>query len=142
MSHQYIPAATRRQVARRAAYRCEYCQTQESTIGMALEVEHIIPEVAGGSSEESNLCLACPKCNRFKGTRLQAVDEVTGAEVALFHPRRDRWYDHFAWEQGGLYLAGLTPTGRVTIMILQMNNPYIVRSRRAWIDAGWHPPKD
>jgi hypothetical protein len=35
---------------------------------------------------------------------------------------------------------GLTPTGRATIVTLQMNNPAIVRARRRWVSAGWHPP--
>jgi hypothetical protein len=46
------------------------------------------------------------------------------------------------WQQDGLYIVGLTDVGRVTINALQMNNPVVVRSRRIWVDAGWHPPID
>ena len=142
MSSAYIPPARRQLVIERAKHPCEYCQTQELVVGMALEIEHIIPEVAGGSSDETNLCLACPSCNRYKGRRTNAVDEETGDAVSFFHPRQQEWQAYFSWEQNGLYLVGLTPSGRATIAALQMNNPFIVRSRRAWIAAGWHPPQD
>lgn len=36
---------------------------------MPLEVEHIIPEVGGGHSDETNLCLR--RCNRYKGVLAQ-----------------------------------------------------------------------
>ncbi|MCP5097974.1 MAG: HNH endonuclease [Chloroflexi bacterium] len=142
MSTTYIPPATRQLVTERARHRCEYCQTQALILGMPLEIEHIVPEVAGGSSEESNLGLACSSCNRYKGIRMNGVDTETNETVALFHPRQHKWEDHFAWAQDSLYLTGLTPTGRATIAVLQINNPFVVRSRRVWILSGWHPPQD
>jgi hypothetical protein len=39
--------------------------------------------------------------------------------VPLFHPRRDRWSEHFAWND--LVLVGLTPIGRATVELLAMN---------------------
>lgn len=140
MSAVYIPTATREFVSNRAKRQCEYCQTQERVMGMPLEIEHIIPTILGGNSDEGNLCLACPFCNRHKGIRIDAVDEQTGDNVSLFHPRQQDWHTHFYWEEGGLYLVGRTPTGRVTIATLQMNNPFVVRSRHIWIESGWHPP--
>lgn len=142
MSISHITFDLRQRVVETAGHRCEYCQTQELIIGMPLEVEHITPEAQGGSSDETNLCLACPRCNRHKGTQTTFKDEETGAEVPLFHPRQQEWRDHFAWRQNGLYLVGLTPTGRATVAALKINNPYIVRSRRIWTEAGWHPPHD
>lgn len=140
MSKAYISLATRKLVAERARQRCEYCHTQALVVGMALEIEHIIPEVAGGNSDESNICLACPPYNRYKSTRTNFLDGETGDTVPLFNPRQQEWHSHFAWEQDGLYLVGLTSIGRATIVALQMNNPFVVRSRRVWIVAGWHPP--
>jgi hypothetical protein len=29
---------------------------------------------------------------------MQVTDPLTGVEVPIFHPRRDRWADHFVWE--------------------------------------------
>lgn len=141
MSNVYIPAALRRQVESRAHARCEYCQTQELVIGMPLEVEHIVPVIAGGETNEANLCLACPRCNRHKGTQTEAIDEMTEEKTLLFHPRRQYWREHFVWQEDGLMVAGLTPTGRATIHALQLNNRFILRSRQLWIAQGWHPPQ-
>jgi 5-methylcytosine-specific restriction endonuclease McrA len=65
MSVTYISPDVRSQVGEIAEHRCEYCQTQEMIVGMPLEVEHIVPEAQGGGSDETNLCLACPRCNRY-----------------------------------------------------------------------------
>lgn len=140
MSVTYITLTLRLLIEERANHRCEYCQTQQIVIGMPLEIEHILPEVQGGLTNEANLCLACPRCNRFKGIQVVARDEDTGTLVQLFNPRVDRWNEHFIWQHDGLYIAGLTTIGRVTVNTLQMNNPIVVRSRRIWVDAGWHPP--
>ena len=44
---------------------CSYCGKQN----VPLQVEHIQPRAKQGSQRLSNLCLACEKCNRAKGTR-------------------------------------------------------------------------
>src|SRR5262245_36411990 len=49
-----------------------------------------------------------------KEARRSAVDPDTGRRVPLFHPRRQRWSDHFRWE--GFTIVGLTPTGRATVV--------------------------
>jgi hypothetical protein len=51
---------------------------------MPLEIEHILPQIAGGSSDEANLCLACPRCNRYKGAQIHAMDPETANSVAFF----------------------------------------------------------
>lgn len=136
----YISSELRQRIANTARHRCGYCQTQEAVVGMPLEIEHLIPEAAGGSSEESNLWLSCPSCNRYKGTQTHASDPQTGDLAPLFNPRTQIWAEHFAWEQGGLYIRGLTATGRATIQALRMNNDFVVYSRHVWIAWGWHPP--
>ena len=115
MSNTYISPALRQHVADRAKRRCEYCQTQETIIGMPLETEHIVPEATGGRSDEANLCLACPRCNRYKGILISALDEDTNELVSLFNPRQHRWEEHFVWQQDGLYIAGVTPIGRASL---------------------------
>ena len=104
-------------------------------------IEHIIPLVRGGSSTPDNLCLACYRCNEFKGARTGGADAVTGRFAALFNPRRDIWREHFAWTADGLRIVAHTATGRVTVRLLRLNNPYVVRARRRWVQAGWHPPR-
>jgi DNA modification methylase len=54
---------------------------------MPLEVDHIIPEGAGGAPELANLCLCCRPCNGYKWQRTYARDPQTGRRVRVFHPR-------------------------------------------------------
>jgi 5-methylcytosine-specific restriction endonuclease McrA len=109
MSRPYIRAALRRRVTAQARGRCGYCLSAEIVVGMALEIEHIIPEAAGGLTEEENLWLSCPDCNSHKGARTSARDPLTGANVPLFDPRHQHWADHFAWADLGARIGGLTP---------------------------------
>jgi 5-methylcytosine-specific restriction endonuclease McrA len=44
--------------------KCTYCQVKD----VPLQVEHVMPKAKGGSNRISNLCLACDKCNKKKGT--------------------------------------------------------------------------
>ncbi|MCI0394564.1 MAG: HNH endonuclease [Chloroflexi bacterium] len=141
MSKTRISKELRDRVAKSAKYRCGYCQTQEIVIGMPLVVDHIIPEKAGGRSEESNLWSACRRCNEYKGDQTTAIDPETGQEVPLFNPRTQAWSDHFFWDDNGTLIVGLTPIGRATVVALNLNNEYAVRSRRRWVSVGWHPPQ-
>jgi len=102
----------------------------------------LFPESRGGSSEETNLWLACPHCNGAKSDRIDAPDPESGLMVRLFNPRRDVWAEHFTWVDGGAVIQGITPIGRATVAALNMNHEEIVSARRLWVEAGWHPPKD
>jgi hypothetical protein len=105
------------------------------------EVEHIIPVAGGGSSDESNLWLSCPLCNRHKGDRTSATDPETGEQVPLFNPRTQRWSEHFRWSDDGVRILGLTPTGRATAAALRLaDDPDALVIRAYWVLAGWHPP--
>ncbi len=135
-----MPSPLRPVVAVRDKNRCAYCQTSEENCGLAMHLDHIVPEVAGGATEESNLCLVCFSCNVSKGALQSAVDPETGKAVPLFHPVRERWLEHFMWSENGTRIDGKTSTGRATVMALKMNNPTVVFARRRWVSAGWHPP--
>ncbi len=137
---EYIPQATRDKIAAAAHYRCEYCQTAQEISGAQMHTEHIIPVSRGGRSEESNLCLACAWCNSFKWAKTHGIHSQTNKEIPLYNPRAQEWHEHFRWSEDGIYIIGLTPTGRVTVETLKMNNEYIVPARRHWVEAGWHPP--
>jgi hypothetical protein len=106
-----------------------------------MEIEHVVPESLGGRTEEDNLWLACSLCNEHKGSRVAGRDPTTGEAVALFHPRRQVWAEHFAWSTDGTRIVGQTAIGRATVAALSLNRPSLVRSRRVWVRAGWHPPK-
>ncbi len=113
--------ATREQVRRRAGEECEYCGLRQDDVPFArFQVDHILARRHGGTDDHSNLALACSYCNSHKGTNLAAVDPETGQVVVLFHPRHDRWYDHFA--RVGPRIVGLTPQGRTTVRLLAMNS--------------------
>lgn len=142
MSSQRISAALRQHIFETAQFRCGYCLTSQHIIGPLLEIEHTIPEAKGGTSEEMNLWVACPLCNSHKSDRIEAIDPETAARVMLFQPRLQRWVDHFTWSADGTIIVGKTPTGRATVLALQMNHPDIVAARRLWVAAGWHPPAD
>ena len=137
-----IPSSLRRSVAIRDRNLCAYCLTAEEICGLSLHIDHIVPEVAGGPTVLDNLCLACFACNTYKGAQQEGKDPTTGESVALFHPVQQKWSNHFTWSEDKTQVVGLTPSGRATIDSLQMNNPTVVRARRRWVAAGWHPPMD
>lgn len=136
-----IPRALRRLVSERAHGRCEYCRTAQAIV-VEMEVDHILPETAGGATNADNLCLTCVGCNGFKLAFQTGADPETGQEAPLFHPRRQRWGEHFAWSADGAYIVGRTPTGRATVARLRMNRERLVAARRLWVEAGWHPPRE
>ena len=116
-----IDSLTRARVRERAGNRCEYCHLhQDDSPLAALHVEHIVPKSHGGTDDLGNLALACIDCNLHKGTNLTGVDPQTSQLTELFHPRRQRWDEHFEWR--GIRMAGKTATGRTTIRVLHMNS--------------------
>jgi 5-methylcytosine-specific restriction endonuclease McrA len=98
-----MDAATRQLVRDRANHRCEYCRLpQEAAPFFTFHIEHIRARKHGGRDEPQNLALACPDCNRFKGTDLRTVDPDTDQETAIFSPRIHSWDDHFKCDAMGL----------------------------------------
>lgn len=134
-----ISGHLRQQVIERAGGRCEYCRAPLAIV-VEVEIDHIIPQSAGGQTELDNLCLTCVGCNGFKLAFQEAEDPETGLVVPLFNPRKQTWDDHFAWNDSGTQVIGLTPTGRATIARLNMNRDRLVEARWLWVQAGWHPP--
>lgn len=122
--------------------RCGYCRTSSAITGERHTIEHIVPTARGGSSEEDNLWVSCRRCNGAKGTQIDAIDPETGQRVSLFNPRIQVWKESFSWSGNGVFIVGLTPSGRATVIALQMNHPDIVNARRLWVSVGWHPPDE
>ncbi len=116
----YISAALRKQVTDRADSKCEYCQFPQALSLFTFEMEHIISEKHEGETTLDNLALACPPCNRSKGSDLGSIDPVTQKLTPFFHPRLQQWSDHFRFE--GVSIVPLTAEGRVTTKILQFNS--------------------
>ncbi len=161
---KYVSGALRQRVLERAANRCEYCLYPQTLSFLTFEVEHIVAEKHGGKTEEENLALACPFCNRFKGTDLGSLDPLTGQLIPFYNPRTQRWADHFTLvvtdqdqteetgkslqpepekEKGAVSPKGkiraITPQGRVTERILHFNDPDRIQERSLLIEAGLDP---
>jgi hypothetical protein len=139
MSDLRLSVRVKRDIARRARYCCEYCHSQERFSPDSFSAEHILPRSGGGGNETGNLAYSCQGCNNRKYTSLEAVDPLNGETVPLYHPRHQRWSDHFAWNEDYTLMLGLTPTGRATIEKLQLNRTGVVNLRRILRAAGKHP---
>ena len=145
MRRKGVSDAQRRLVTERAKYRCEYCQSpldMASAVVTTFHIDHIIPLAEGGTHDESNFCLCCPRCNSYKHDKTEAIDPVTQTLVSLFHPRQHRWREHFRWSEDGTRIIGQTPHGRVTVELLRFNEEKAVRTRMFWVMLGEHPPEN
>jgi len=127
------------QVAARAGWRCEYCQSPSAFATQPFEADHIIPQSQGGPTTEENLAFSCG-CNRYKGRKTRGLDPLSGRIIALFHPRRQRWSRHFTWSDDFTRIVGRTVAGRATVEALHLNRPELINLRRALIAIGEHPP--
>ncbi|MGN6369131.1 MAG: HNH endonuclease [Phycisphaerae bacterium] len=116
-------------VETRANGRCEYCRMHQSLQGATFHVEHILPKSRGGPTDPENLCLCCPSCNLHKADRTEAQDPQTDDAAPLFHPRLQLWKEHFYWDK--YRLMGITPTGRATVSVLNLNADRRIRIRQA-----------
>ena len=116
-----MDAGTRELVRTRAGNRCEYCLLHQRHSRLTHHVEHIVAEQDGGTDAPENLCWACNRCNLRKGPNLSGIDPVSNKVVVLFHPRCDRWSNHF--ELVSAHIVGRTAVGRATIHVLAMNDP-------------------
>lgn len=134
-----IAAGLRRLVVERAEHRCEYCGLSQVGQEATFHIDHIVPRIAGGTTSAINLALACVSCSLRKEASRSGRDPKTGRTVALFHPRRQKWTDHFAWD--GNLIVGLTGTGRATLQKLKLNRPVILAIREEEAERGRHPPK-
>ena len=117
-----------RKVRERAAECCEYCRIPQFSLPLPFQIDRIIAGQHHGETRLTNLALACPHCNRYKGPNIAGMDPLTGQIVRLFHPRTDRWADHFEFDDARM--AGKTPVGRATVQVLAMNAEGPVQLRR------------
>src|SRR2546427_9387215 len=140
MPQAYIPSDMRLLVRQRAGETCEYCLVAEAYSFFPHEIDHLTAQQHGGETIETNLALACVLCNKHKGTNLSSIDPPTGQVVLLFHPRRDRWADHFPLT--GERIGPLTAEARATARLLQFNIESRLVERRALLAAGaFHAPR-
>lgn len=135
-----VSQPTRRFVRQRAGDCCEYCRLASSDGTVTFHVDHIRPLKHGGSDDENNLCLACYNCNMHKSHDLTGIDPVTDEITPLYHPRQQVWEKHFRL-QSDMRFEGLTPEGRTTIRVLQINLEERVESRQLLAEVDDYPCK-
>ncbi len=133
-----ITAEKRRIIRAWAGNCCEFCRTAEDDRLATFPIDHIIPIKHGGSDETDNLCLACLKCNSYKGPNVAGLDPLTGNATKLFDPRKQQWDDHFQINSDAT-LAGISPEGRVTIAVLRINDADRVKQRKMLMLLGDYP---
>jgi hypothetical protein len=134
-----MDAALVRLVWQRADHCCEYCQMHQDFDDTPFEIDHIIARKHKGFTTAINLALSCFQCNSFKGSDIAGRDKDTRKLVPLFNPRRHKWGRHFRWR--GAHLLGRTAIGRVTVALLNVNDPFRVELREGLIEEGLFPPR-
>jgi HNH endonuclease len=121
----------------RAAHCCEYCGLPDDVVLIPHQPDHIIATKHGGPTTLDNLAYACYACTHQKGSDIASVDPQSGRVARLFHPRRDRWADHFCWDDARV--ERLTAVGRATILLLRFNDQQRVATRAALLQRGHFP---
>lgn len=129
-----MQAQLKARVQRRAAFRCEYCHFPERFSELHFQLDHIRAEQHGGPAVMENLAWCCLRCNKHKGPNLPGFDAKTRRVVRLFHPRLDKWEQHFAWK--GPLLVGVICIGRVTVSVVDCNHPDALLAREALMEEG------
>jgi 5-methylcytosine-specific restriction endonuclease McrA len=81
---------SRRNVAKRDHYTCQYCGEQPG--GEGITIDHVIPRSRGGSSTWTNCVAACEQCNALKGDR---TPEQAGMKLRR-RPVRPEWKPFYA----------------------------------------------
>lgn len=90
-----------------------------------------------GETVADNLCLSCLDCNRAKGSDFGSFDPETEYVTLLFNPRTQKWKDHFRLDGGRI--IPISPEGRVTVFVLDLNAEMRVRARQTLLEAGLYP---
>lgn len=142
MSESRVTVEQRKIIIERAKECCEYCRSQARFALQSFSVEHIIPRSKGGETTLDNLALACQGCNNHKYNKTVGIDSINNNFVPLYHPRKQLWHQHFAWNQNFTEIIGLTPTGRATVETLKLNREGVVNLRQVLYSVGEHPPPD
>ncbi|MBC7778263.1 MAG: HNH endonuclease [Phycisphaerae bacterium] len=78
---------------------CEYCLVPFGFSPDTFHFEHILPLSLGGTSDPENLAWADGGCNGHKHVKTQHFDPLTKQPARLYHPRLDKWNEHFQWSE-------------------------------------------
>ncbi len=139
MKRRKLSPVERKFVIERAEGMCEYCRSLLDYSPESFDIEHIIPLAKGGGNDLDNLALACEGCNSRKRDYTGYIDVSTGKFVAFFHPRIERWEDHFSWDETLELVIGKSQSGKVTVEALALNRLGLINLRKALKLVGVHP---
>jgi 5-methylcytosine-specific restriction endonuclease McrA len=81
---------SRRNVAKRDHYTCQYCGAQPGA--ESITIDHVLPRSQGGTSSWTNCASACTRCNARKGDR---TPEQAGMRLRR-RPVRPEWKPFYA----------------------------------------------
>ena len=141
MDSRYIPVEIRRKVLKSSKKLCEYCKSPKDFSTDLYSFDHIIPLSLGGKTVFLNLAYSCGSCNSYKSNKVVGFDETDKVEVSLFHPRIQKWSEHFTWNDDFTKMIGLTSIGRATIKALKLNRQEVINFRRILVVVKEHPPE-
>jgi hypothetical protein len=133
----YVPIDLRTLAIARAQASCEYCLIHADYAVLVHEIDHVVAAKHGGVTAAENLAYACAQCNRFKGSDIATFDPHTGQVVPLFNPRTQSRSEHFRLD--GAVIVALSPTGRATERLLQLNLIDRILLRKELLSAGRYP---
>lgn len=135
---RYVSQAHRNVIASNAYFICEYCLIHQDDSYFSHQIDHIISLKHGGDSNLNNLAYSCITCNRNKGSDIGSILVNPEVFVRLYHPRRDRWIDHF--QLNNTWIEGLTDIGTATIQVLAFNHIDRVLERQLLKESGRYLP--
>jgi hypothetical protein len=129
-----MDAAIADQIRALAGDACEYCRLPQHASRLRFVLDHVIARQHVVRDEIGNLALCCGRCNLHKGPNIAGIDPDSGELTRLFHPRQDRWTEHFRWDAESI----MSPIGRATVAVLAMNQPSQLAVRAALrVEGGW-----
>lgn len=132
-----VSVKSKRQVAERAGFKCEYCLLPERVSFYTFHVDHIRSLKHFGSSLLKNLAYCCPECNHFKGTDIATFLNNSDALIRFFNPRIDDWDEHFELNNGAIF--GITAIGIATENIFKFNDTDRLIFRKQLIALSQYP---
>jgi hypothetical protein len=132
-----VSVRLRRLVIQRAHSICEYCLIHQDDACFSFHIDHIVSRKHRGPTTSTNLALSCLRCNVAKGTDPGAFIGRPPRLIRLYHPRQERWHQHF--RLAAARIIPLSDEGRATVSLLDLNAPDRLLLRKALIKAGRYP---
>lgn len=86
-STRHTWAAIRSRVLMRDNHECQ--AKEQGCTGVAYEVDHVVPQYAGGNDEDDNLLSLCPECHSLRTSRQAHERAIARKALAKEQARRN-----------------------------------------------------